>query len=120
MASIPQPRGDGGACFICGLPDLASEAQPRRRYAKLTTLFKTLLMTTDLQKNLADSVYADFTTNIESCTNCLTTIRDVYDLRQEIIILQAQLDVLLEGARIKLGRIQPNLEQKGCSIFLSA
>ncbi|XP_035707709.1 uncharacterized protein LOC110849747 isoform X1 [Folsomia candida] len=106
---------DGGPCFICGSPDLASKAQPRRRYAELTTLFKTLVMTTDLQKNLADSVYSDFTINVESCFNCLATIKDVCDLRQEIVTLQTELDRLLEGARIKLGNIlpNPNLEQKG-------
>ncbi|OXA40665.1 hypothetical protein Fcan01_24573 [Folsomia candida] len=80
---------DGGPCFVCGSGALASRAQPRRRYAELTTLFKTLVMTTELRKKLGGtSVYADFATNVESCATCLTTIRDVYDLRQEIVTLQ--------------------------------
>lgn len=118
MATIPQPNdGGGGPCFICGLSDLASESQPRRRYAELTTIFKTLVMTTDLRKKLDGSVYSDFTTNIESCATCLTTIKEVCALHQEIVTLQTDMHRLFEGARVKLGKILPKLVKKGWSIF---
>ncbi|OXA54575.1 hypothetical protein Fcan01_11708 [Folsomia candida] len=93
-------KGDP-SCFVCGSADLSSQAQPRRRYAKLTTLFKTLVMTADVPQKLGGS--SDL---VESCAACLAMIKDVYDLRQEIVSLQTQLDALLEGARLKLGNIR--------------
>lgn len=86
-------------CFVCGLSNVASESQPRRRYAELTTIFKTLVMTGSFR----DTIPADYlATNVETCAVCLTTIKEVFALRQEIVALQTELDGLLVTARKKL------------------
>lgn len=89
-------------CFVCGLSKLASLTQPRRRYGELTTIFKALLMLTPLRDMIPPLVYDNFTTNVETCTDCLSTIKEVCALRQEISNLQTELDGLLDRARIKL------------------
>ncbi|XP_035700363.1 zinc finger protein 709 isoform X1 [Folsomia candida] len=90
-------------CFLCGIKPLADfrslpENVTRQEKA---ALFRDLLINPTISKNTSPSSYNQFMSTTESCSDCLSLIKEVCALRQEIVSLEKELENRLEESRRK-------------------
>ncbi|XP_021966752.1 zinc finger protein 791 [Folsomia candida] len=90
-------------CFLCGIKSVAdSRSLPDNvtRQEK-AALFRDLLINPTVRKNTSPSSYNQFMSSTESCSDCLSLIKEVYALRQGIVDLEKELENRLEESRRK-------------------
>ncbi|XP_035701005.1 uncharacterized protein LOC110861932 [Folsomia candida] len=90
-------------CFLCGIKPLADfrslpETVTRQEKA---SLFRNLLINPTIRKNTSPSSYNQFMSTTESCSDCLSLIKEVCARQQEIVALEKELENRLEESRRK-------------------